>query len=550
MRCVTVGRKTVVALFVGLGVALSLSALVEPAEARSRKRTSIRTNSVYSPPFAALVVDVNTGKTLYARNENDLRHPASVTKVMTLYMLFEQLERGKLTLDSEIEMTAHAASMAPSKLGLRPGQTISVENAIKALVTKSANDVAAAVADHIGGSEERFADMMTAKAKALGMTRTNYANASGLPDPDQVTTARDLVTLGRAIQDRFPRYFGYFSTHNFRYGRANMRNHNNLLGRVEGMDGIKTGYTRASGFNLLSSVKRDNRRIMAVVIGGRSAGVRDNIMANLIEEHIDKASPSRSAPLVAEREQEEKRRPMATARWEAPTPKADIKVEPKPQPIADLRPEAKIEAAAAPSGKPMQLGIMSAYAPVQEKVRPAVVSSAKLDDSVKTASIPSKALDGSTPGRASSTTTTAATPTTTPNMRWVQGPAGAKAKPPVAKPELAVPAKPSPVTKVAKVEPVKEPTKAEAAKLAATKATGVMIQIGATDDAGKANELLAKARSSSKGALASARPFTEKVQKGRDTLYRARFAGLEESQAEAACKSLKRSGFACFTTKN
>ncbi len=544
MRCVTFGRKTVVALFAGLGIALSLTALVEPAEARSRKRTSIRTNSVYSPPFAALVVDVNTGKTLYARNENDLRHPASVTKVMTLYMLFEQLERGKISLDSEIEMTAHAASMAPSKLGLRPGQTISVENAIKALVTKSANDVAAAVADHIGGSEERFADMMTAKAKALGMSRTNYVNASGLPDPDQVTTARDLVTLGRAIQDRFPRYFAYFSTHNFRYGRANMRNHNNLLGRVEGMDGIKTGYTRASGFNLLSSVKRDNRRIMAVVLGGRSAGVRDNIMANLIEEHIDKASASRSAPLVAEREPEEKRRPMATARWEAPVPKADVKVEAKPQPIADLRPEARIESAAATS-KPMQLGIMSAYAPVQEKVRPAVVSSAKLDDSAKNASIPPKAIDGSTPGRAASTTSVTASPTTTPNMRWTPGPA-AKAKQPVARPELAVPAKPSPVTKVAKVEPPKEPTKAEAA----SKAHGVMIQIGATDDAGKANELLAKAKSSSKGALASAHPFTEKVQKGRETLYRARFAGLEENQAEAACKNLKRSGFACFTTKN
>ncbi len=545
MRCVTFGRKTVVALFAGLGVVLSLSALVEPAEARTRRRTSVRTSPAYTPPFAALVVDINTGKTLFARNENDLRHPASVTKVMTLYMLFEQLERGKLSLDSDIEMTAHAATMAPSKLGLRPGQTISVENAIKAVVTKSANDVAAAIADHIGGTEERFAEMMTAKAKSLGMSRTNYANASGLPDDEQVTTARDLVTLGRAIQERFPRYFAYFSTHNFRYGRANMRNHNNLLGRIEGMDGIKTGYTRASGFNLLSSVKRDGRRIMAVVLGGRSAGIRDNIMANLIEEHIENASASRTAaPLVAERDVEEtpKRRPMVTARWDAPALKPEVKVEARLEPKVDVKPEPFVA-----TGKPMQLGLVSAYAPVPEKARPAVVSSSRVDSAANTASIPSqKALDGSTTSRpVAATATGGATPSATPNMRWVSGAPPVKARPVVAKPEMPVPAKPSPVTKVAKVEPAKP----EPAKPAASK-HGVMIQIGATDDAAKANELLAKAKTQSKGSLASAHPFTEKVQKGRETLYRARFAGLEEGQAEAACKSLKRSGFSCFTTKN
>ena len=522
-----------------------MSALVAPAEARVRhRRVAHRAVPSYSPPFAAMVLDINTGKTLYAKNENELRHPASVTKVMTLYMLFEQLERGKMSLDDEMEVSAHAASMAPTKLGLRPGSTITVENAIKAIVTKSANDMAVTVAEAIGGTEERFAEMMTAKAHSLGMTRTNLVNASGLPDDDQVTTAKDLTILGKVIQERFPKYYGFFSIHDFRFGRATMRNHNNLLGRVEGMDGIKTGYTRASGYNLLTSVKRGGRRIVAVVLGGRSAGVRDNIMAGLIEEQIQVASASRSAqPIqVAERDEDApKPKPMATVRWDAP-PAPLPKPEPKPEPVA------------AP-GKPMQL----AYAPpasipsVQppEKVRPAVVSSSKAgeDAAATTSSIsPSKraVLDGSTSQRpVAASVTGGATPSSNSGLRWVAGPSGTPTKAPVAKPEMAVPAKHVAETKVAKAEPAKvEPVRPAAAR------KGVMIQIGATDDAAKANELLARARTQGKGALGAAQGFTEKVQKGRETLYRARFAGLEEDQAEAACKSLKRSGFACFTTKN
>ena len=165
-------------------------------------------------------------------------------------------------------MSDHASQQAPSKLGLRPGQTLSVEDAIRALVTKSANDAAVVVAEAIGGDEETFARMMTRKARALGMARTVYDNASGLPDEDQLTTARDQATLGRAIQDRFPRYYRYFATPSFAYRGRAMRNHNKLLGRVEGVDGIKTGYTRASGFNLVSSVRRGNRHVVAVVIGG------------------------------------------------------------------------------------------------------------------------------------------------------------------------------------------------------------------------------------------------------------------------------------------
>ena len=187
----------------------------DPAEARWRRRHFH--GPTYNPPYAALVVDANSGQVLHAANADSLRHPASLTKIMTLYLLFEQLEAGKLKLDSRLEVSEHASQQAPSKLGLAPGQTIAVEDAIRALVTKSANDAAVVVAEAIGGDEETFARLMTRKARALGMTRTVYVNASGLPDDEQITTARDQVTLGRAIQDRFPRYYRYFATPSFAY---------------------------------------------------------------------------------------------------------------------------------------------------------------------------------------------------------------------------------------------------------------------------------------------------------------------------------------------
>jgi D-alanyl-D-alanine carboxypeptidase len=197
---------------------------------------------------------------------------------MTLYLLFERLDAGKFRLDTQIPVSEHAAVQAPTKLGLGPGETIAVEDAIQAIATKSANDAAVVVAEAIGGSERDFADMMTLKAHALGMRRTLYRNASGLPNDEQVTTARDQALLGRAIQERFPRYARYFATPSFTY-------------HVEGIDGIKTGYTEASGFNLVASVRRNNRHIVSVVMGGTSAGTRDARMRSLIEEYIVAAAP-------------------------------------------------------------------------------------------------------------------------------------------------------------------------------------------------------------------------------------------------------------------
>jgi D-alanyl-D-alanine carboxypeptidase len=275
----------------------STALLVNPAQAGHY--VAHQATPAQGPAFAAIVVDANSGRALFASNENEPRHPASLTKVMTLYLLFEQLDKGRLSLSSPLSISARAASQAPSKLGLESGETISVENAIKAIVTRSANDVAVVVAEDIGGDEAGFAQMMTRKARDLGMSHTTYVNASGLPNDRQVTTARDLTVLGRAVQQRFPRYFHYFSTASFEYAGEVISNHNHLLGRVDGVDGIKTGYTNASGFNLLTSVHRGGHSLVAVVMGGLTAAARDRYMELLIAQHIASATTTHGAAMIA-----------------------------------------------------------------------------------------------------------------------------------------------------------------------------------------------------------------------------------------------------------
>jgi D-alanyl-D-alanine carboxypeptidase len=255
----------------------------------------------YSPQFSSIIVDGNSGTVLTSTSPDGLRHPASLTKVMTLYLLFERLDSGKITLDTEMPVSEHAADQDPTKLGLRPGQTLRVEDAIKGMVTRSANDAAVVVGEFLGGNEDNFAKMMTRKAHALGMSRTVYRNASGLPNDEQVTTARDQSTLGRAIQDRYPRYYRYFSTTAFNFRGHTITGHNHLLGSVEGVDGIKTGYTRASGFNLITSIHRGNRFLVGVVMGGRSGSSRDAIMRNLLAENITKGATTRTATAIPER---------------------------------------------------------------------------------------------------------------------------------------------------------------------------------------------------------------------------------------------------------
>ena len=313
---------------------------------------TLSNHPTHAAPYADIVVDANSGAVLHATNPDARRHPASLTKIMTLYLLFEQLEAGKLKLDSALKVSAEAAGQTPTKLGLKPGSTLAVEDAIKGMVTRSANDAAVVVAEAIAGSEDDFAKLMTHKAQALGMKNTVYKNASGLPADNQVTTARDQSTLGRAIQERFPRYYKYFSIRSFTFRGESISNHNHLLGKVEGVDGIKTGYINASGFNLVTSVHRGNRYLVAVVMGGSSGGSRDAKMRDLISEKIAQASTKRTAPMVAEASgtSDFKPEPMVLTKAEAkPEPKAvakaEPKPEPKPEPMVVTKPEPKVAAA-------------------------------------------------------------------------------------------------------------------------------------------------------------------------------------------------------------
>ncbi|UCI07913.1 D-alanyl-D-alanine carboxypeptidase family protein [Mesorhizobium sp. B1-1-8] len=247
---------------------------------------SVLTVPAQPQKYAAIVVDASTGKTLFEVNSTAQRYPASLTKMMTLYMLFEALESGRVSKQTQIPVSEHAASQPPTKLRFRRGETIDVDSAIRAMVVKSANDVAVAVGEYLGGSEEQFAAMMTAKARQLGMTSTSFRNACGLPDDGQVTSARDMAVLGMALEHRFPQHFHYFSESDFMFRGRLVRGHNDMLGRVHGVDGIKTGYIRASGYNIVTSYNADGRHLIVVVMGASSARQRNDHVEALIQRSL------------------------------------------------------------------------------------------------------------------------------------------------------------------------------------------------------------------------------------------------------------------------
>ena len=262
-----------------------------------------------SARYASIVIDAKSGKVLHASNPDRRRYPASLTKMMTLYMLFDALDRGRLTLNQRLKVSRRAQGMAPSKLGLKRGHTIKVKDAILALITKSANDVAVVVAESLGRTEVKFAQMMTKKARAIGMRKTRFRNASGLPNRRQLSTARDMAILAQHLIDDFPQFYHYFGTQRFSYKRRSFHNHNNLLKNYPGVDGIKTGYIRASGFNLVASSKRRGRRLIGVVFGGKSAKSRDRHMRRLFERAfalVPKNRKNRPAATMVKRGDREK----------------------------------------------------------------------------------------------------------------------------------------------------------------------------------------------------------------------------------------------------
>lgn len=268
-------------LFLFLTVFAVFSAAgILPTEAKENKR------------YASIVIDADTGLVLSQSNADKPLHPASLTKIMTLLMAFEAMEQGRLSPRDRIRISKHAAGMVPSKLGLNPGSTIKVQDAIYAIVTKSANDVAVALAERLGGTETNFARMMTNRARQLGMANTTFTNASGLHDPRQYSSARDMAMLARFVINTYPSYYRYFSTANFTYQGHSYHNHNRLMETYKGMDGMKTGYVGPSGFNLVASAVRNDRRLIGVVFGGRSAASRNSHMANLLDNGFGRANDS------------------------------------------------------------------------------------------------------------------------------------------------------------------------------------------------------------------------------------------------------------------
>ena len=578
----------------------------ESAEARRYKhrRHHHVVRESYSPQFSSIIVDGNSGAVLASNNPDGIRRPASLTKIMTLYLLFERLEAGKMKLDTEMDVSEHASEQAPTKLGLRPGQTLKVEDAIKGLVTRSANDAAVVIAEAIAGDETEFARLMTRKARALGMSKTTYRNASGLPNDEQVTTARDQATLGRAIQDRFPRYYRYFATTVFNYRGQSIRNHNRLLGSVEGIDGIKTGYTRASGFNLVSSMRRGNRHLVGVVLGGRSGGSRDATMRNLLAENLEKGATKRTVAAITERnpadgavdvaDAETASRPAETAQFAAAEPAAT----PVTRSIAPAKPSLMAAAAAAlpppatkaeqqakPEPAPLTSGVIQSQAMSNipgsaEPMKPVKVKTVQ----VKAGPIKLASAGGSQPAAPPTTNAIPARAEVAETSNAVVAKA-AENKFEAAKEALraAMPQQPAghgtgngvlgvlPASSLTQAPsqtshaqtlafadpaPRAQPAvqQSEAVKPAVPAAvvrTGWIVQVGALESESEAKQRIDLARNKASALLSKADPFTETVtSKDNRTLYRARFAGLEREQAEAVCRTLKRADISCMTVRN
>ncbi|MBR0936384.1 serine hydrolase [Bradyrhizobium jicamae] len=572
-------------------VTLTTAVLISgSAEARHRHRHHVShhgsedSSDSDSPRFASIIVDGNSGTVLTATSPDGLRHPASLTKMMTLYLLFERLDAGKIKLDTEMQVSEHASEQDPTKLGLRPGQTIRVEDAIKGLITRSANDAAVVIAEAIGGSEDDFARMMTRKAHALGMSRTIYRNASGLPNDEQVTTARDQSVLGRALQDRFPRYYRYFATTAFNFRGHTITGHNHLLGSVEGVDGIKTGYTRASGFNLVTSMHRGNRFLIGVVLGGRSGGSRDAIMRNLLAENLAKGATTRTAAAITERNPADAKvevadsddAPGASEPMAAPSePVAAAAPAPRPaskpsliaQAAAALPPlPSRPEPQAKPEPAPLTSGVIqtqqiAAIPGSDEPMKPVKVKTVQVKaGQIKLAAAgptqPAPPITSTIPSRSDVAETSnammaRAAETNRPDMPPQPANFGTGNGVLGVLPASSLQSPPATAQAMASIEPARSQPAAQTRLTSAAAHTGWIIQVGALESENEAKQRIDLARNSARGLLSKADPFTETVvSKGDRTLYRARFAGLERDQAEAVCRTLKRADISCITVRN
>jgi len=491
--------KVVCRLMLGLALLLVVSAGVN--ETASAK-----------PKFSALAVDARTGDVLFASDADGLRHPASLTKVMTLYILFQELEAGHLTLDSELSISRNASGRPPTKLGLKPAQTIRIEDAIKAVITLSANDVAVAIGENIAGSETAFAQRMTKTARSLGMSRTTFRNASGLPDPGQVTTARDMATLSLRLQHDFPQYYPYVRITSFQFGKRTIRSHNRLLGRFEGTDGIKTGYIRASGFNLTTSARRGDKRIIGVVMGGRTGPARDNYMIAMLGKAFPQcvggsklaaviegtvARPSEAEVQVAAADE------LATDAITKRTKKR------RTGRASDLMPDE-------PEGDAVSYD--------NEEMAERAGSASELPGTT----IATVTVDQADLARVSGEV---ADPDTAPASQQVASAAPAEAATPTALPFK-----------------VKSPGEALAGTVVVASVESTWnIQIGAFPSKKAAQDALYKVRKLSPKLFAGKQAYTVEVKKGEETIFRARMSGFTAKTAKSACRTLSRKRVDCAT---
>jgi D-alanyl-D-alanine carboxypeptidase len=509
-------------------VALSMACIALAAQGRI---------TAAAAPNAALVIDANTGATLYEREADKPRYPASLTKMMTLYLLFEALEQKRLGWESRIVLSERAAAKPPSSLELPAGASISVKEAVLALIVKSANDVACAVGETLAGSEEKFARAMTAKARQLGMPGTSFRNASGLPDNAQVTTARDMVTLAMRLAHDFPEPYKLFSSRHFTHKGESHRNHNTLLFNFEGTDGIKTGYIRASGFNLVASVRRGKRHVIGVVMGGSTAGQRNAQMRAILTAGLGKAQAMDKPMLV--------RRPVLIAEPRVPGGAAG-----QAQVARGAEPRLAV-AAAAPA--------RSTEEPAVGRRRPSVRIAAPVEQPPDEVSrSPAAAVDTTAPARPErvATPAIAAPAPAKPFQAQLATPPGTLQQQAMQQ-ETAQAAAISPPARTVSEKPAALGGRAAPpAPVAATAVTAPPsvagthhVQIGAYTSAVEAQRRLTDVSGRAGVALSQFAPLTMAFNKAGTQYWRARYSGFDEAQANATCQSLKQQQIDCIVVR-
>ncbi len=474
----------------------------KPAKKPAAAVNTVAQNGYLAAHYSSIVVDADTGHVLSDAEADSPSHPASLTKMMTLYMLFGALERGEVRMTTKLKASAYSAKQSPSKLGIQKGKTLTLDQAIDAIVTLSANDVAVMIGERLGGTEEHFADMMTTTAHRIGMSSTVFVNASGLPNPNQITTARDMAVLGKRLMTDFPQYYPLFARIDFVYGPRKIHTHNHLIDPAlplyyEGADGIKTGYTAASGFNLVSSAKRGGKRLIAVVMGGASSYQRDRHMADLMDDGFEILSGHPERAVAA------KRLDGFQATQVAAVPKD----------------EAEAEASAGDKEEPYTTAVSVKNPTIRREALPAAPPSGEVAvpaPALKTMPVPKQ----QTLAQHSDDT---AVSLPIPGGQEVARDAGARSEARAAAP------KPAKETRMAALPP------APSSALGATPAKGWGIQVGAFSSAAAAQEQAEAAVAKLKSSFAAATAVVERVAVSGKAMYRARVHGLPETDLVRAC---------------